>query len=103
MSDLIERLRRNANDGYTGCSSCEEAADEIERLRECVESNVRARNKYYTELERYRAENELLRVVEGEARHVWGVMNAYGKATRVNCKGLTEALTALSTQEPDDD
>jgi hypothetical protein len=37
MSDLIERLRKNGTDQYDPCGLCDEAADEIERLRSALE------------------------------------------------------------------
>ena len=37
MTNLIERLRKNGTDQYDPCGLCDEAADEIRRLRAKVE------------------------------------------------------------------
>ena len=54
MSDIVERLRKNGTDQYDPCGLCDEAADEIERLREetaCMEQTLLLNRKHITKLE----------------------------------------------------
>ena len=44
-------------------------------------------------------DNERLRAIEGEARHIWNLIHVEGRATQVNYVGLTKAL-AVEDKKP---
>jgi hypothetical protein len=55
MSALIERLRKNGTDQYDPCGLCDEAADEIERLKAALKEAAKSLAEDEQEIERLQA------------------------------------------------
>ena len=87
MSGLIKRLRKNGTDQYDPCGLCDEAADEIERLK--------TRDAVFLEkITEQDAEIERLQAVVDAAKYIQSCIDR-GCHSMETVPDLREALAAL--------